>query len=126
MSQARFDLMGPGAGAAASPVHGAALQGCRDVFRAVASQQPPARRLHDHRGPLSKPSLQSPPSPLSLDVLSPSLSLSVSVSLAPEVTCRPRRCSTAGVRVLFGGAAAKLGRTGTGVSPRERVLQSTP
>ena len=67
-----------------------------------------------------------PPSPLSLDVLSPSLSLSLSVSLAPEVTCRPRRCSTAGVRVLFGGAAAKLGRTGTGVSPRERVPQSTP
>ena len=54
-------------------------------------------------------SLQSPPSSLLLDVLSPSLSLSLSVSLAPEVTCRPRRCSTAGVRVLFGGAAAKAG-----------------
>ena len=71
-------------------------------------------------------SLESPPSPLSLDVLSPRLSLSLSVSLAPEVTCRPRRCSTAGVRVLFGGAAAKLGRIGTGVSLRERVPQRTP
>ena len=77
-----------------------------------------------HKSFLSLPPI--PPSPLSLDVLSPSLSLSLSVSLAPEVTCRPRRCSTAGVRVLFGGAAAKLGRTGTGVSPRERVPQSTP
>ena len=82
-----------------------------------------SRRLCTNR---SSSSLQSPPSPLSLDVLSPSLSLSLSVSLAPEVTCRPRRCSTPGVRVLFGGAAAKLGRTGTGVSPRERVPQSTP
>ena len=67
-------------------------------------------------------SIPPPPSPLVLDVPSPSLPLS---RMPQKATCRLWRYSEAGA-LVFSGGAANLGCTGRGVSQCERVPQSTP